>query len=59
MARRRNGKKPEINRTLASQTVLGGVGLPEDVGGVVALLLSDEMRWVNGQRIEVKGGTYL
>ncbi|MDR3511191.1 MAG: SDR family oxidoreductase [Caulobacteraceae bacterium] len=44
---------------LASHTALGRVGGPEDVGPVIAALLSDEMRWVNGQRIEVAGGINL
>ncbi len=50
---------PEINRAFASQTALGRVGLPSDIGGVVASLLSDEMGWINGQRIEVTGGIML
>ena len=49
----------ELNQMLASSTALGRVGLPDDIGGVVASLLSDEMRWVNGQRIEVTGGILL
>lgn len=47
---------PELNRFVASQTALGRVGLPEDVGAAVAMLLSPGGRWVNGQRIEVSGG---
>jgi len=49
----------ELNQGIASQTALGRVGLPEDIGGVVASLLSDEMGWINGQRIEVAGGIHL
>ncbi len=49
----------EMNAQFASMTALGRVGLPDDIGGVVASLLSDEMRWVNGQRIEVTGGFQL
>ena len=48
-----------INQQLASQTALGRVGQAEDIGGVVAALLSDETRWINGQRIEVSGGIHL
>jgi NAD(P)-dependent dehydrogenase (short-subunit alcohol dehydrogenase family) len=44
---------------IASQTALGRVGLPDDIGGAVAALLSDDCRWINGQRIEVSGGIYL
>lgn len=47
---------PEANKAIASQTALGRVGGPEDVGPVIAALLSDDFRWVNGQRIEVAGG---
>ena len=49
----------QVNRFLASQTALGRVGLPEDIGGVVASLLSDDNRWVNAQRIEASGGMFL
>jgi NAD(P)-dependent dehydrogenase (short-subunit alcohol dehydrogenase family) len=50
---------PELNQMIASQTALGRVGLPDDIGGVVASLLSEESGWINGQRIEVSGGIYL
>ncbi len=50
---------PEINAFIASQTALGRVGLPDDIGDMIALLLSDECRWVNGQRIEASGGIFL
>ncbi|RZL37422.1 MAG: SDR family oxidoreductase [Pedobacter sp.] len=46
----------EFNQTLASQTALGRVGLPDDIGSVVAFLCSDESKWINAQRIEVSGG---
>src|SRR3712207_5847072 len=42
----------DVNEMIASHTALGRVGLPEDIGGVVASLLSPEMGWVNAQRIE-------
>ncbi len=47
---------PEINQFIASQTALGRVGVPDDIGGAIASLLSDDNRWVNAQRIEVSGG---
>ena len=50
---------PEINKFIASQTALGRVGEPDDIGGAIASLLSDENRWVNAQRIEVSGGQFL
>lgn len=48
----------DLNDRLSSLTPLGRVGLPDDVGGVVAFLCSDEAKWVNGQRIEVSGGIF-
>lgn len=50
---------PEVNRQIASLTSLGRVGLPDDIGGAVSLLLSPEAGWINGQRIEVSGGIFL
>lgn len=47
---------PEMNKMIASQTALGRVGLPDDIGGAIASLLSEDNRWVNAQRIEVSGG---
>lgn len=46
----------QINAFIASTTALGRAGRPDDIGGVVAFLCSDEARWVNAQRIEVSGG---
>ncbi len=48
-----------VHRQIASQTVLGRVGQPEDIGGVIAALLSKDTRWINGQKIEVSGGVNL
>lgn len=50
---------PNVNAFIASQTALGRVGLPHDIGGVVAALLGPDCGWVNGQRIEVSGGIFL
>ena len=49
----------QLNGLIASQTALGRVGLPDDIGAVMAALVSDGMGWVNGQRIEVSGGIHL
>jgi NAD(P)-dependent dehydrogenase (short-subunit alcohol dehydrogenase family) len=49
----------QLNQFIASLTALGRVGLPDDIGGVVAFLCSDDAKWVNGQRIEVSGGMNL
>jgi len=48
-----------LNQAIASQTALGRVGVPDDIGAAVASLLSDDNRWINGQRIEISGGIHL
>lgn len=50
------GLNDEFEAILADQTALGRVGEPEEIGGVVASLLSVENRWINAQNIEVAGG---
>ena len=47
---------PEVNKLVASHTALGRAGVPDDIGPMIASLLSEDNRWVNGQRIEVSGG---
>ena len=49
----------QLNQLLASQTALGRVGLPDDIGDAIAALLSDKLGWMNAQRIEVSGGMFL
>jgi NAD(P)-dependent dehydrogenase (short-subunit alcohol dehydrogenase family) len=49
----------ELNQRVAAQTALGRVGLPDDIGGAVALLLAPESHWITGQRIEASGGMLL
>ena len=49
----------QMNSFIASQTALGRVGLPEDIGGAIAALLSDHSGWINAQRIEASGGMFL
>jgi NAD(P)-dependent dehydrogenase (short-subunit alcohol dehydrogenase family) len=46
----------ELNSYLASVTALGRVGLPDDIGAVVAFLCTDDAKWITAQRIEVSGG---
>ena len=48
-----------LNQAIASQTALGRVGLPDDIGGAIATLLSEKSYWINGQRIEASGGMML
>ncbi|WBV61097.1 SDR family oxidoreductase [Chryseobacterium camelliae] len=47
-----------INAMIAGNTALGRAGLPDDIGGVVAFLCTDDARWINAQRIEVSGGMF-
>jgi NAD(P)-dependent dehydrogenase (short-subunit alcohol dehydrogenase family) len=49
----------QLNAQIAGVTALGRAGLPDDVGGAVAALLSEGSRWITGQRIEVSGGMML
>ncbi|QET06825.1 SDR family NAD(P)-dependent oxidoreductase [Cupriavidus pauculus] len=46
----------EINKLFADMTALGRAGVPDDIGPMIAGLLSESNRWVNAQRIEVSGG---
>jgi NAD(P)-dependent dehydrogenase (short-subunit alcohol dehydrogenase family) len=47
---------PAVNKMVAGATALGRAGLPEDVGRMIASLLSEDNRWINAERIEVTGG---
>src|SRR3546814_12230894 len=47
---------PELNQQFSELTALGRVGLPDDIGPMIASLLAEDNRWVNAQRIEVSGG---
>ena len=49
----------ELNDYLSSITSLGRVGLPDDIGTVVAFLCTDDAKWINAQRIEVAGGIHI
>ncbi|GGP28156.1 SDR family NAD(P)-dependent oxidoreductase [Silvimonas amylolytica] len=50
---------PQVNQVVSSMTALGRPGVPDDIGPLIASLLSDAARWVNGQRIEASGGMVL
>jgi NAD(P)-dependent dehydrogenase (short-subunit alcohol dehydrogenase family) len=50
---------PEANKAIASATALGRVGLPADIGPMIAALLGEDDRWINAQRIEVSGGMHI
>jgi NAD(P)-dependent dehydrogenase (short-subunit alcohol dehydrogenase family) len=47
---------PEVNKRIADITALGRAGEPDDIGPMIASLLSQDNRWINAQRIEVSGG---
>jgi NAD(P)-dependent dehydrogenase (short-subunit alcohol dehydrogenase family) len=49
----------ELNNFVASITAMGRAGKPEDIGPVMAALLSEETRWITGQRVEASGGMFL
>lgn len=53
------GLNDELETLLASQTALGRVGEPDDVGKAIAGLISDDSRWINAQSIEVAGGYHI
>ena len=47
---------PEVNKRVSEMTALGRAGLPDDIGPMIASLLSEDNRWINAERIEVSGG---
>ncbi|MDN4039860.1 SDR family oxidoreductase [Massilia sp. YIM B02443] len=47
---------PDLNGVFAGMTALGRVGVLDDIGPMIASLLGEDNRWINGQRIEVSGG---
>lgn len=49
----------QINQYLASQTALGRVGQPDDIGRMIRLLLSADSHWMTAQRVEASGGMFL
>jgi NAD(P)-dependent dehydrogenase (short-subunit alcohol dehydrogenase family) len=49
-------KYPEIIPGIAAKTVLGRLGEPEDIGRVIAFLVSPAAQWITGQDIQVAGG---
>lgn len=49
----------QVNQFVAKNTALGRVGVPDDIGGMIAMLLSEQSGWANGQRIEASGGMFL
>ena len=56
--RERFEQMPQVVDFISSQTALGRVGESDDIGGAIAVICTDEMGWVNGQRIEASGGMF-
>jgi NAD(P)-dependent dehydrogenase (short-subunit alcohol dehydrogenase family) len=50
---------PGMHDFISSITALGRPGQPDDIGGVIAFLCSEDARWINAQRIEASGGMFL
>ena len=59
MNRERFEDSPQMVEMLSGLTALGRIGRPDDVGGVIAFLCSEDAGWVTGQRIELSGGMLL
>ncbi|MET0402807.1 MAG: glucose 1-dehydrogenase [Cystobacter sp.] len=49
----------KMRQQIAAQTLLGKIGRPDDISGVVAFLASEDARWVTGQTLGVNGGYLL
>ncbi len=52
-------RDPESAKQIASETILGRVGEPEDIAEVVTFLASSQAHWITGQVIEASGGLRL
>ena len=50
---------PEVIQQIVDTTAMGRLGEANDVGAVIAAVLSDDFRWVTGQHIEASGGARL
>ncbi len=53
------GRTDEARKHLGTATAMGRIGQAEDIGPLIASLLSEDFRWVDGQRIEATGGMHL
>ncbi|KAK4173254.1 putative tetrahydroxynaphthalene reductase [Triangularia setosa] len=49
----------ELDARLSAWSPLGRVGMPDDIAGAVALLVSDEAGWITGQTLHVSGGAHM
>jgi NAD(P)-dependent dehydrogenase (short-subunit alcohol dehydrogenase family) len=47
---------PDVIPPIVERTALGRLGEADDIGKLIAALLSDDLGWVTGQNIEASGG---
>jgi NAD(P)-dependent dehydrogenase (short-subunit alcohol dehydrogenase family) len=47
---------PDVIPPIVARTALGRLGNGDDIGKVIAALLSDECAWITGENIEASGG---
>ncbi len=52
-------QNPDMVKFMESKTLLGRLGVPTDISGVVKALVSPDMGFVTGQIITVSGGLFL
>jgi 3-oxoacyl-[acyl-carrier protein] reductase len=50
--------KPEVRQRVAAATPLGREGEAPEVAALVAFLVSDSSSFINGDSIDINGGTY-
>ena len=55
---------PVVSRAMRSVSVsarlpAGRLGVPDDIAGPVAFLLSDDAHWITGQTLVVDGGAHI
>lgn len=50
--------KPEVRTNVAAATPLRREGRPEEIGDLVLYLAGDHSSFINGESIEINGGTY-
>lgn len=53
------GKNPHAVKAMSEVTALGRIANADDVGLFVAGFITEESRFITGQRIEISGGMYL
>jgi len=51
-----NGKTPEVIERMSKMAPLERLGTPEDIANAVAMLVSPDAAWINGQTLRVNGG---